>query len=224
MSLGIVNLASSTSGATPPRVGKSPVAVSSWDIPESFLIECRALAAALRVGRGTRASSVLALTAPRAGAGVTTLAWCLARYLARGTGESVLLIDAVPAPRGLAGASENPGFGAVLEGVASLDDVVRPTSEPGLDYLPAGDGGDPGRVDQAERLFADVRARYTHVFIDLPPVLAPGFAESVAQAADAAVLVVEPSADTLDTVEKAVTILRQVTRVLGVVFNRADAG
>ncbi len=120
----------------------------------------------------------------------------LAGALARTRGETVLICAD---PRGMAiprllGAADGRGFAEVLAGTAALGDVMRPTADlpllrvitPGLDA--AGAVYDM-QHDKVQRLMRELRKQVRYVIIDVPSPDADADTFSLAEFADAAIVI-----------------------------------
>jgi Mrp family chromosome partitioning ATPase len=201
--------------AVEPGADLPVVEVSTWQVPPAFLEECRSLAAALLAERTARHASVVAVSSASPAAGVTTVARCLARFVAESGGERVLLI----APG--RGTTAQPGLTALADGAADVAHAVQRTGHERLFLLSAGPHARAISAERAGRAVADLRALFDCVIVDCPPVLSPEFPETVARSCDGAVLVLEPYRESVERLNKALIILRASTRVLGVVFNRS---
>ncbi len=188
------------------------VDVSTWKVPREFLEECRSLAAALFADRTARHGSVVAMSSASPAAGVTTLTRCLARFVAESSGRRVLLV----APSLGAAPPSGPA-----DPTADAAHAVHRTGIERLFVMSAGVLGRGVPAERAQRAVADLRALFDCVIVDCPPVLSPQFPEAAARACDGAILVLEPYKESAERVNKALTILRASTRVLGVVFNRS---
>jgi Mrp family chromosome partitioning ATPase len=104
--------------------------------------------------------------------------------------------------------------------------VILPTSNPRLSLVPA------GVIPVARRpaiaastalagVLDELEARFDHLLLDLPPVLASSEAMNLSQFADAYVLVVQQGATAEAQVEAALEEMRGA-EALGVILNRYD--
>lgn len=165
----------------------------------------------------------LAVTSAIRGEGVTYFSRALASVLAYDTEARVGLVDFNWLPP-----TDDPdrplGLADVLERGASLDDVLRPTKNPRLTLVP------PGAVALARRpalagsadiddLMDQLGARFDHLILDLPPVLASSETISLTQLADEYVLVVRHGVTTDRQVQQALDELRG-KEAMGVILNR----
>ena len=119
----------------------------------------------------------LVLTSSRAGEGKSITAANLAGCLAELPGARVCVLEVDtrrPAMAALFGVPAEPGASDLLEGRASLKDVLRSTLLPGVDLITAGAEPDnPAELlgdTRMEQLIEELKRRYTWVLIDAPPV------------------------------------------------------
>lgn len=173
----------------------------------------------------------LAVTSALAGEGVTFVTRSLGAVLAYDTLSSVAVVDfnwRRPPREGEAeGDPQPPGLADAVEGGASIDDIVRPTSNPRLALVPA------GAVALARRpalsvsrelavVLDELNERFDFLFFDLPPVLATTEAMNLTQVADAFTLVVRQGVTSESQVEAALDEM-QGSIALGAILNRYDS-
>jgi Mrp family chromosome partitioning ATPase len=177
----------------------------------------RDLRTGLLLTRAGEPARVLLVTACRRGEGKTTVAAHLALALAR-RGAHVLLIDAhLTRPRAhrLFGLSAGPGLVDVLNGTVPLEEAVRPTSEPGLHLMPAGDvdGGGADLLDAAslrhlrDRLLAP--GRLQHLVIDAGDVGSAAAPERLTVACSGILIVLRAGRNQRSKVRQAAATLRR---------------
>ena len=137
-------------------------------------------------GEGCR---VVLLTSSIPGEGKTTVAISLAQNLA-GLSGRVLLLEGDIRRRtfGQYFGTLQGGLGDVISGKCALVDAIRPDVMKGVDIL-AGSAAGMNAADLFASkpffgLMKDLRARYDHIVIDTPPVLAVPDARLLAQHAD----------------------------------------
>jgi len=139
----------------------------------------------------------LLITSSRPAEGKSTTAYAVALTLAR-IGRRVLLADGDlrnPSMHRVVGVDNETGMSNLLSGGAALSDVIRPTAQPGLDFIACGPlPPNPAELlsgDRLRRTLADLVGSYDHVIIDGPPIL--GFADGPLLASTVAgtILVVE---------------------------------
>jgi Mrp family chromosome partitioning ATPase len=111
-----------------------------------------------------------------------------------------------------------------IEGRASIDDIIVATTNPRLSLVHAGElplARRPAVAASAslQTVIDDVAARFDHIVLDLPPVLASSDAIRLAQLADSFALVVRHGVTTTRQVEAALDELASVPP-MGVILNR----
>ena len=138
----------------------------------------RSLYAGMRLKEESKNAQCILITSTLPGEGksfvVTNLALAFAAH-----GERTLLIDCdlrrPSVHRGL-GLENKCGFIDLVEGRATLDQAIVHTKYPCLDVLVSGgQAKNPTQVindSKVEKLIAETRTRYDHVFIDTPPMAA----------------------------------------------------
>ena len=162
--------------------------------------------------------------------GKSTVAANLAKALAAG-GSRVLLVDGdmrkgeLHKMLGLKGA---PGFAELLAAPANANQFIQTDSVPNLEFLARGTSplnpGDLLLKPHLEQLLAAWRGRYDYILIDSSPVFSADDAASLAHKVDGTLFIVRRRFSSEKAVREAVELLlRRQARVLGFVFNRADA-
>ena len=174
------------------RAGPSESVINS---PRSLFAEgFRMLRTALaHGGQGTPQVIMVSSALPKEGK--TTLAICLARSIALG-GERTVLLDfdrrQARLSRQLAG-DRSSGLMELLDGAASLPDVLVPDRVEGLDILPlspaANSTTDLFKGDELKTLLGRLREAYTFIVIDSAPVLPVAESRLLAGLADSVVFV-----------------------------------
>lgn len=167
---------------------------------------------------------VLIVTSSLPGEGKTTLSGTLAVTLCR-LDANVLLVDADLRKPGVSRLFElgpGPGLSDILQGDASFDEAIRPTSMSGLHVLPTKPDAEAG--DLLARGFADVvrsgRDRFDVVVVDAPPLLAGDDARTLTTLCDGVLMVVAANSMASSVSEGAAALDALGVRVLGVVANR----
>jgi capsular exopolysaccharide synthesis family protein len=188
-----------------------------------------ALGAAVRDGRPP--PRVLAVTSALPGEGKTSVALALARSFAV-SGRSVLLVECDLRNRSLARdlgqGARHPGLLAILEGEASLEEVLGEAPGPGLRVLPAErePHAQPQDLLHSERfrwLLERAEASFDYVVLDTPPLGVVSDALMLNHAVDAAVLVVRWESTPRDAAARALRSLDLAgIPVAGAVLNAAD--
>jgi Mrp family chromosome partitioning ATPase len=172
----------------------------------------------------------LALTSALAGEGVTYISRSLAAAIAYDTDESVAVVDfnwRRPKPPVEGDTAPLLGLAEVVEDGIPIEDVIIPTSNPRLSLVPAGAAAVSrrpalARSEQLITVLDKLDARFDHLLLDLPPVLATSEAMNLTQLADATVLVVRQGATSESQVEAALEELKG-GETLGVILNRFDS-
>jgi capsular polysaccharide biosynthesis protein len=147
-----------------------------------------------------------------------TVAGNLASALARTRGETVLVCAfpwGVAIPRRLLGAKDGRGFAELLAGAATVAEVARRTADvPLLRVIaPGRDGADAAydmRHDSVQRMMRELRREFRYVIIDVPPPRLDADTFSLAEFADAAVVVAPAGAASPSEVTDCVQRLERV--------------
>lgn len=178
---------------------------------------------------GVRPKTIL-ITSSVPAEGKSTVSSNLARAMAF-TGSKVLLIEG-DQRRGqlheLFKVPSEPGLAEVLTGKLKLSEVLRQTSLPNLTFIPRGrPPRNPGELflgTNMDRLLQDVYNEYDYILIDSAPVLAADDTTSLAPKMDGVLFVVRNSYTSAKLLRQSMDLLQQrQVRILGVVYNRADA-
>ncbi|MGD0261300.1 MAG: polysaccharide biosynthesis tyrosine autokinase [Verrucomicrobiota bacterium] len=162
--------------------------------------------------------------------GKSTIATNLAETLALG-GARVLLVDGDMRKGKLhemLGLRPEPGLAEVLTGATPLEQALQRNCRPNLSFLGRGrnikNPGDAFLGPELDRTLALWRDQFDFVVIDTCPVFAADDAASLAPKVDGTLFVVRRSFSRARIVREALEVLGQrQARILGVVFNRADA-
>src|SRR5262249_53692239 len=119
-----------------------------------------------------------------------------------------------------------PGFSNLIDGSASLNDVVYRSEEHGLHFIGRGNSKQAaGELLQSPRLAAvcsRLGERFDLVLIDSPPVNLLADTQLIARHCDAVLVVVRAFATTKKDLEKVIQEL-QPYRIIGTVLNGATA-
>lgn len=178
---------------------------------------------------GRRPKTVL-VTSAIPNEGKSTIAANLARTIAF-AGARVLLIDA-DLRRGrlheLFGVERGAGLAGLLRERGRLNDFTLTTALPNLALVPcgaaAGDSSELFLSTRFDELLQEAHAHFDHVIVDSPPVFAADDAPTMAPKMDGVLFVVRGGFTRARLARRALDVLYQrQTRVLGLVFNRANA-
>ncbi len=178
--------------------------------------------------------------------GVTHTALALATVLASDTASRVCAVElnwwspgmlnflsagaaprkGAPAERILPPAlADQPRLADVLAGKASLDDALIATALPNLSLLPAGtmpieQRPAAARAASLGALVDELAARFDHLILDVPALLATSDAIALASLGDACALVVRHGLTPTQSVQLALDDIKHL-RILGVVLTKA---
>jgi len=215
-----------------PDLADDPVAARSnpstvvRDHPQSSVAEAYRQAA-VQIAKGLEIGhKAIVIATGMPGGGATSVITNLAT-VAKGMVGKVLVIDANFRQPGVAsslGANDSaPGLGDLIAGTGSLASVVQ--SSEGLSVLSA--GTPPTRLPERfnsprlETIFDEARRDYDLVLIDVPPAVVAGEVMTVANRADASILVVHAWNDQRGLVGRLAHQLMDVRGAfLGVILNR----
>jgi succinoglycan biosynthesis transport protein ExoP len=179
---------------------------------------------------GTRNGQVILLTSSLPMEGKTSTAVSLAMSVAA-AGRRALLVDADlrrPSVGRLLGSDKNqPGFGDLIEGRATFDQVVQVHARSGLHYIPADTASvaaqDRANFDLKPEFFEEARSRYDFIFIDSPPLIAVSDALWLARSADSTIFLVRWQSTPRSAVRSALQKLRDTgTEISGVLLTLVD--
>ena len=180
-------------------------------------------------GQGER-PKVLLITSAVPNEGKSTIAANLARTLALG-GSRVLLVDA-DLRKGhlhkMLGLQCEPGLVELLRQPDNLDSVIQRDSLQNFAFLARGKAmshsGDLFLGQAFDQVLARMRRQFDYVLIDSSPIFAADDATTLAPKVDGTLFVVRGNFSGARQVREALALLRQrQAKVLGLIFNRADA-
>ena len=173
---------------------------------------------------------VLLITSAVPNEGKSTVAANLARALALG-GSRVVLVDA-DLRKGvlhqMLGLQREPGLADVLRQPGDLEKVIQKDSLLNFGFISSGrasgNSGDLFLGPEFKQLLARLRQMFDYVLIDSSPVFAADDATTLAPAVDGTLFVVRSRFSAARPVREALDLLYQrQAKVLGIVFNQADA-
>ncbi|WP_267387582.1 AAA family ATPase [Sphingomonas sp. GC_Shp_3] len=201
--------------------------------PTSFFSESlRIVRAAVLGQRGQVTPKVIALTSALPGEGKSTTALAFARTLAIANAKTLLIecdIRRAVMQRMVKGAPPRTGLVEVLHGDARVDEAIVPGDVPGLDhmlvvsrYFSSEDIFGGGAMD---RLLNELRGRYDHIVLDLPPLMGLADGRFLAALADATILVVKWDDTPAAAASSAINWLRtDGANPIGMVYAMVGAG
>jgi capsular exopolysaccharide synthesis family protein len=173
---------------------------------------------------------VLLITSAVPNEGKSTVAANLARTLALG-GSRVVLVDG-DLRKGvlhqLLGLQREPGLAELLRQPGDLEKVIQKDSLLNFSFISSGtvssNSGDLFLGPAFDELLARLRQQFDYVLIDSSPVFAADDATTLAPKVDGTLFVVRSRYSSARPVREALDLLYQrQAKVLGVVFNQADA-
>lgn len=211
--------------------GKAPLLLGNGEEQHMYAESYRNLRSALLflAVEGGRPKVIL-ITSALPNEGKSTVAANLAHILALG-GSHVLLVDA-DLRRGrlheLMGLTQGPGLAELLSQPGDALQVMQTNSMPNLSFIPAGarlnNPGDLFLRPELDQLLARWREQFDYVLIDSSPIFATDDAPTLAPKVDGTLFVVRSRFAGARQVREALELLqRRQAKILGVVFNRADA-
>lgn len=180
---------------------------------------------------GEKGWRTLAITSPTIGSGKTVTAINLAVSVAHHTQRTAMLVDfdlRRPRVGNYLGVRKESSLNDVLADRAELAQAMINPDLPRLVVLPTNDPvSRPAEVLSSARvrsLITDLRERYDDrlVIFDLPPVMAGDDVMAVLPSMDAVLLVVGNGDSTKQEIEESMCHI-PADRLLGIVFNKADA-
>lgn len=176
---------------------------------------------------GSRRNSVLVTSSMR-GEGKSVIASNLAMAIAEAE-EKVILVDAdlrQPAIARYFGVeTQGRGLSTLIDGGATVDDVIRPSGLPNLDILPSGPVPTNPAAILSSRLLAEtlenLKTRYDVVIIDSAPALTIADTSVMALSVDGVLVIVDSTKSRKQQLSEAIDNLNSSGAViLGLVLNR----
>lgn len=214
-----------------PKGDAPPALLEVNDSRHAYAESFRGLRSALMfMATETDRPKVVLITSAIPDEGKSTVAANLARALALG-GARVVLIDA-DLRRGklhrLMGLPREPGLTEALLAPEQLESSIQTNCLPNLSFISVGGShghsGDLLLSSRFDQLVAELRRRFDFVIIDSSPVFAADDATTLAPRVDGTLFVVRSrfsrAGPTLQALQQ---LYQRNARVLGVVFNQADA-
>jgi succinoglycan biosynthesis transport protein ExoP len=227
-------LAAGQAGKTPGQRMLSKGSGTCWAaaaMPSSrFAESIRSIRFAIDLDPTKTPSKVVGLTSTLPNEGKSTIAASLAQLLAS-SGKRVIVVDCDLRNPSLSAdltPAVDAGITDILSGTRSLEDTIWTDTATGLDFLPGkraalSSTSDILCTNEIKKLFAQLRATYDYVIVDLPPLAPIVDVRATTALIDSFILVVEWGRTTSDVVEHALNTAPNVyDSLLGTVLNKAD--
>lgn len=207
--------------------GKGPFILVQSDPGDAAVEALRSLRTSLHFGLVDARNNVVAITGPTPGLGKSFLAINLGAVLAL-SGKRVVVVDAdlrLGHLHRFVGCEQAPGLSNCIAGDSTLDQAIRTTSVENLWFLPAGvRPPNPAELvlnDRFAVLVNELSAKFDHVLIDTPPVLAVTDAVVISRLAGCSLLALKAGEHPLRAVEESIRRLRNAgVELRGSVFNQ----
>ena len=216
----------------------SSVARGSRRTPTEYIVQnpfsvfaegFRNLKVSILHARGESGPTIVAVTSPLTAEGKTTTSVCLGETSSL-QGARTIVVDCDLRRRTLQRFLEKtPSVGLVelIEGKATLDEVIVVDEKSGLHFLPLADkqltAGDVFGVKAMEDVLQELRRRYDFIILDTAPLLALADARTLAAKCDAVVLLCRWRKTPQDAVKSALRLLQSSgAAIAGVALTRVD--
>lgn len=182
----------------------------------------------LNVLRDASGQKVFAFTAPKSGAGVSSLASNVSLVMAWDfLDQRILLVDAHldrPTLHAAFGANPQPGLMDYLMNGQELSRVRQPTFRPNLDLIAGGEASGPVSspfdLKRFSDLLEDIRQHYDFAILDCPPVLEASDAQVICEKVDGVVIIVEANRLRYEVLQACLDELSPQSRLAGCIFNK----
>ena len=192
----------------------------------------RTLRSRLERDHADHGSKVFMVTSALAGEGKSTVSANIAISLAE-KGYRVLLVDmdlrnsSITEVMGLS--QEETGLADLLEGKASVGDIMLVDEKSGVAVLPGGNAGKKAvqllSSDRPRRLLAMAREEVDFIIVDTPPIGILSDAASIVQNVDAGIFVIRQDYAPVDRILEGIQMLSETgLRIVGCVLNNMDTG
>jgi capsular exopolysaccharide synthesis family protein len=199
--------------------------------PDSvFAEQFRKLKSVITVHNVASSLRSILVTSCMAGEGKTTVALNLSASVAQGLDDSVILIEGDLRRRNLTSLFElqnTPGLSDVLEGRATIEEVIIATEINGLIVVPAGSNAwNPAELAGSVRMKTFIRQlgekyRNSYIIIDSPPIISASEANVLSQIVDGIIVVILADKTRRDMVKRELRTINS-EKILGVVLNCAE--
>jgi len=206
------------------------VGILAWENPADLSIEAlRGLRTSLHFAMLEAKNNILMLSGPSPMVGKSFVSVNLAAVCVQ-SGQKVLLIDA-DLRRGhlhsIFGDENKIGLTECLAGKNSVDEIVRESSQDGLDFIARGSvPPNPSELlmhSNCEKLLEKLRSEYDLIVIDTPPVLAVTDVQIIGQYCGTSLLIVRHKVNSLKEITRTVQQLDAAgVSVKGTVLNAIE--
>ncbi len=211
-----------------PRVGGERVLLRGMD--ENFRRSLLNLKNAIDSAMKDKESRVILFTSAVKGEGKTTIVASLARILALGESDKILVVDCSvrnPELHRLFGVGNERGMVEYLDGKAQVGDIVQSVDRGILDLVTAGTSGD---IDLTQPLFNSERfgvflretaEKYDYVLIDSSAILEAPETPIIGSHVDGVVMVVHAAKTRREIIRRAMLMIEKLDGTfIGTVLNR----
>lgn len=200
--------------------------------PTSLFAESLRIARASLLGvKSHRSSQVIALTSALPSEGKTTTALAFARTLAM-NGTTTLLLECdvrrAAVRQLLTDAPPSPGIVEILHGKATVDQAIKPSGIDKLDQLlvsePYFSSEDLFGDGAMQEILKELRTRYEHIVLDLPPLVGLADGRFLAVLADVTGLIIRWDGTPASAATSALRLLQSDgANPVGAIFTMVDA-
>ncbi|MCX5754247.1 MAG: CpsD/CapB family tyrosine-protein kinase, partial [Candidatus Krumholzibacteria bacterium] len=214
--------------APAPRLRHESVLLAGMD--ERFHRSLLNLKNAIDSGLKGKESRVILFTSAIAGEGKTTIVASLARVIASGESQKILLVDCStrnPELHRLFGLKNERGLVDFLAGRAAIKDVIQSVDQGVLDLVAAGtmDGVEGTQMLFGSERFAifikEVAAAYEYVLVDSSAILEAPETPILGSRADGIVMVIFASKTRREVIKRAMSMVEKLDGAfIGTVLNR----
>lgn len=198
--------------------------------PDSIGAEAyRLLRTNLQFSRKGEGGGIFSVTSAGAGEGKSTTVFNLA-YICAHMGDKILIVDADlrrPVQHKFFDVSHRVGLSDVLMRDVPVEETIKATSFPNLDFLPAGQlaRSSIGLIDveKVREVIRTLRAKYDIVFFDAPPIMGVSDASILASEVDGVMQVIQYRKYPRTISARAKRLIENVGgNIIGVVLNRIN--